>query len=85
MGKVGYLNFSAVSSTLFTIMDGDQQTDYEFNQLEPQACIETIATLIQQHGLEEVVCNKMGYGLGASISHQLKTKYGNFNCTFKMN
>ena len=73
MDKIGYLDFSVVNPTLFTFVD-DSGTEhrYEFEVQEPQDCIKTVATLIQQHGLTKVVCNKIGYGLCGSISQHLQ-------------
>ena len=86
MDKIGYLDFSVVNPTLFTFVDeGGTEHRYEFEVQEPQDCIKTVATLIQQHGLTKVVCNKIGYGLCGSISQHLRTVYGNTNCFFELN
>ena len=86
MENIGYLDFSAVSPTVFTF-DDDQGThrEYHFEAQDPQTCIKSIATLIQEHGLTRVVCNKIGYGLCGSISQYLKATYGNTKCYFELN
>lgn len=86
MDTIGYLNFSVVNPTLFTFEDAEgTQRHYEFEPQEPQECIKAVATLIQQHGITKVVCNKIGYGLCGSISQYLKTTFGNNNCQFELN
>ena len=85
MENIGYLDFSVVNNTLFSYDSHGEHVQLEFDPMEPQKCIETIATVIQQNGLTRVICNKLGYGLCGSISQQLKAKYNNNNCFFELN
>lgn len=86
MEKIGYFNFDVVNPTLFTFVDENgQEHRYEFDVQEPQECIRTVSTFIQQQGIKKVVCNKMAYGLCGSISQYLKTNYNNYNCQFELN
>ena len=84
--KYGYFGYDPVGpSTFFYTDDNGQPKETTFNIEDTERLIEAISGIIQASGVDHVLTNPAGLGLGNAINGYLGTNFGYKPCTFELN